>query len=282
LAFTGPPVPAAIAAGVFAIAVFIIDTLTTLDIAVAVLYVVVVLVAANCFQRPGVLLAAAGCMALTLTSFLVSHGLSTGTPLVRCLVSLAAIAATTALALERNRTQEALQRAQAELAHVARLTTLGELTASIAHEVNQPLAGIVTNGAACLRWLSRAPAQLDEARGAVESMISDGMRASEVLSRLRTLARKTTPQRARVDLNEEIKEVARLIGSELRNHRVLLRPELAQPAPVVIGDRIQIQQVIMNLMINAIQAMASLTDHSCELSIRSQRREEGDQVICAQ
>jgi C4-dicarboxylate-specific signal transduction histidine kinase len=268
----------AVAAGAFAIAIFIVDTATTLDIAVAVLYVVVVLTTANFFQRRGVLLAASACMALTVMSFLLSHGLTAGTPLVRCLMSLSAIGATTFLALQRNRTQEELHRAQAELAHVARVTTLGELTASIAHEVNQPLAGIVTNGAACLRWLGRKPAQLDEARRAVESMISDGMRASQVVSRLRALTKKAAAQRARLNLNEVIEEVALLVRRELRNNGVALRLQLAHALPAVLGDRVQLQQVIMNLVINGIQAMSPVTDRPRELSIRSQRH-DADAVL---
>jgi two-component system sensor kinase FixL len=179
---------------------------------------------------------------------------------------------------ERRRTQEALDRTQAELAHVSRVTTLGELTASIAHEVNQPLAGIVTNGAACLRWLGREPPELDEARRAVESMINDGKRASEVVSRLRALSKKTDPQRLRLDLNEVIDEVILLFQRELLNNRVALRLELASTLPPVLGDRVQLQQVLMNLLINAIQAMASVTGQPREVLIRS-RRHDANQVV---
>ena len=119
---------------------------------------------------------------------------------------------------ERNQAQEALRRAQAELAHVNRVMTLGELTASIAHEVNQPLAGIVTNGAACLRWLDREPPELDEARDAVESMISDGMRASEVIQRIRALSKKTELQKVRLDINGVIDDVVRLVQREMLDH----------------------------------------------------------------
>ena len=179
---------------------------------------------------------------------------------------------------ERNRTQEALQQAQAELAHVTRLTTLGELTASIAHEVNQPLAAIVTNGEACLRWLAYRPPELEEVRGAVESMISDGVRASEVVWGLRGLSKKSTPQRRLLDLNDVIEQLVLLVERELLNNRVTLRLELAPALPAVFGDRIQLQQVIMNLVINGIQSMASVTDRPRELLIRS-RLGEDDQVL---
>jgi PAS domain S-box-containing protein len=298
-----------VTAAALAIGIFVIDTVTPLDIAVAVLYVVVVLLAANVLQRRGVLLVALGCLALTVLSFLLSHGLSADTALVRCVMSVSAITITTFLALknqsanmvlreqarlldlthesifvrtmndvitywnrgavklygwtkeqaageishrllqtvfpepvkaitaavvrtgrwegelvhvthdgaqvvvasrwslqrdergrpvaimevntditERNRTQDALHQAQAELAHVTRVATLGELTSSIAHEVNQPLAAIVTNGEICLRLLGRDVPDLDELRAAVHGMISDGRRASEVIRRLRALA----------------------------------------------------------------------------------------------
>jgi PAS domain S-box-containing protein len=179
---------------------------------------------------------------------------------------------------ERNRTHEALQQAQAELAHVTRMTTLGELTASIAHEVNQPLAAIVTNGEACLRWLGHDPPQLGEVRSAVESVISDGVRASEVVWGLRSLSKKTAPQRTRLNLNDIINEVIVLVQREVFNHRVSLQLELAPTLSPVLGDRVQLQQVIMNLLINAIQAMATVTDRPRGLIVRSHRN-EGEQVL---
>jgi PAS domain S-box-containing protein len=179
---------------------------------------------------------------------------------------------------ERNRTQDALQQAHAELAHVTRLTTLGELTASIAHEVNQPLAAIVTNGEACLRWLGYDPPQLGEVRSGLESMISDGVRASEVVWGLRALSKKTDPQRIRLSLNDVIDQVILLVQREVLTHRVSLRLELARALPLVLGDRVQLQQVIMNLLVNGIQAMAAVTDRPRELLVRSQQG-EGDHVL---
>jgi PAS domain S-box-containing protein len=181
---------------------------------------------------------------------------------------------------ERNRTQEALQQAQDQLAHVARVTTLGELTASIAHEVNQPLAAIVTNGQACLRWLGHDPPHLGEARGAVKRIVSDADRAGEVIRRVRDLSRKTVPQKARLSLNEVVNDVVLLVRREVLTHRVSLRLELAPALPSVLGDRVQLQQVIINLMINAIQAMEPVTGRPRELLIRSQTH-EADQVLVA-
>jgi PAS domain S-box-containing protein len=179
---------------------------------------------------------------------------------------------------ERNQAQEGLRRAQAELAHVNRVMTLGELTASIAHEVNQPLAGIVTNGAASLRWLDRKPPELDEARGAVQSMIDDGMRASEVIKRIRALSKKTELQKVRLDVNDLIDDVVRLVERELLDHLVSLRLEVASPLPAVLGDRVQLQQVIINLVMNGMEAMTAVTDRPRVLVIRAHRH-EGELVL---
>jgi len=165
--------------------------------------------------------------------------------------------------------QDTLAKAQAELAHVTRVATLGELTASIAHEVNQPLAGIVTNGEACLRWLGRDEPQCDEVQAAVTRMISDGGRAGEVLKRLRALSKNGEPQQATLNLNDVIEESLALVRREIISHRVALEVDLAADLPVVRGDRVQLQQVIINLLVNASQAMASVAAAQRELCIRS-------------
>jgi PAS domain S-box-containing protein len=385
-----------------AIAIFAIDTLSPRGMAVAVLYVLVVLMSAGFLPHRGVLAVSAACIAATLFSYLWQHGFShLGTPFARCVMSLFAIGVTTALVVraqvaalvlseqarlldlthdtvfvrdmndvitywnraaeqlygwtraeavgrvshelmrtsfstpleaikaellrtgrwegelvhsardgrqvvlasrwslelddrqrpvailetntditERTRTQEALHRSQAELAHVTRVTTLGELTASIAHEVNQPLAAIVTNGEACLRWLDREVPQLDEARSAVERVIGDGRRASEVIRRLRALSKKTEVQRAPLNVNDVIDEAILLVQREVLQHRVRLQLELASELPPVLGDRVQLQQVIINLLVNGIQAMATVADRLRELRIESQRY-ENDEVLVA-
>jgi signal transduction histidine kinase len=144
--------------------------------------------------------------------------------------------------------------------------------------VNQPLAAIVTNGEACLRWLGHDPPQLGEVRSAVESMISDGVRASEVVWGLRSLSKKNAPESTPLSLNDIVGEVIVLVQREVLNHRVALRLELEPALPAVLGDRVQLQQVIMNLLINAIQAMAAVTNRPRQLSVRSHRH-EGDQVM---
>ena len=177
------------------------------------------------------------------------------------------------------RAEEAVQAAQAELAHVARMTTLGELTAWIAHEVNQPLAGIVTNGTACLQWLGQKNPALDEARSAVEDMISDAQRAGDVILEIRALSRKTAPKRAPLDINDLIQGVVRLVTREAQAQGASVRLDLAPALPAVVGDRVQLQQVVINLVINAIQAMASVTARPRELSIRSRQNEAGHVLI---
>ncbi len=181
---------------------------------------------------------------------------------------------------ERQRAEEALQKAQAELAHVARVMTLGELMASIAHEVNQPLAAVVTNGQACLRWLALETPRLDEARAAVERVVRDGNRASEVIQRIRALAKKTEPQMVALDINDVIREAISLEQREMLSQRVSLRTELASALPPVLGDRVQLQQVVINLVMNAVEAMAPVTDRPRDILIRSQR-DDANEVLVA-
>ncbi len=176
---------------------------------------------------------------------------------------------------DRRRAEDALHKTQAELAHVTRVTTMGELTASIAHEVNQPLAAIVTNGEACLRWLMRDVPDLDEVRSSVERMINDGRRASQVIARLRAMVRKNDPWQTNLSMNEVVNDVLLLVERELVKHRVTLKLDMEPSPPIILGDRVQMQQVVINLVINAIQAMSDVTDRPRVLSIRS-RSEPSD------
>jgi PAS domain S-box-containing protein len=169
--------------------------------------------------------------------------------------------------------ERALREAQAELAHVMRVTTLGELTASIAHEVNQPLAAAVANAGACLRWLDRETPDLAAARRSVEWVINDSCRASEVIRRVRTLAKKSDIEKVPLDVNDVAKEAIALVQRELSSHLVSLRTELAPALPMILGDRVQLQQVIINLVMNGIEAMLPITDRERELVIRTGRDE---------
>jgi predicted ATPase/signal transduction histidine kinase/GAF domain-containing protein len=182
---------------------------------------------------------------------------------------------------ERRRAEEAVREAQAELARVARLTTMGELAVSIAHEINQPLAAIVMNGSAGLRWLNEATPDLDEAREAFERMVSDGKRAGDVIRGLRGLAKKSGPQLTTLDINDVIREVLALTHSELQRHGVVLRTDLAAGDRPVVGDRVQLQQVLLNLMLNGIDAMKAVTDTK-ELTVSSALTEPGSILVAVE
>jgi PAS domain S-box-containing protein len=181
---------------------------------------------------------------------------------------------------ERKRAEEALRDAQAELAHVTRVTTMGELTASIAHEINQPLAAVVTNANACLRWLAGPIPNLGEAREALARITRDGKRASDVIGRIRALVKKSSTEKASLDLNEAIQEVVVLVQSEIQKSGVTLQMELAIDLPQILGNRVQLQQVILNLVMNGIEAMSGVTDRSRELLIKSSQH-ESDKVLVA-
>lgn len=181
---------------------------------------------------------------------------------------------------ELRQANDTLREREAELTHVTRVMTIGELTASIAHEVNQPLAAIVTNGNACLRWLGGATPNLSEGRQAVQRIIKDSYRASEVIARIRTLVKKSPPRNDLVDLNEVIEEVLALAQSEARRNRVFLKRLLKDDLPPVRGDRVQLQQVILNLIINGLEAIAKSNDATRELSI-STDVDEANNVIVA-
>jgi len=172
----------------------------------------------------------------------------------------------------------ALQMARTELARVSRLTTLGELTASIAHEVNQPLGAMVTNAAACSRWLAAKPPEMREARAALDNIVSDGKRAGEVIQRIRGLTKRQMPRMELLDVNRKIAEVVALAEHELTSQRIALRTELDRTLPQVAGDRVQLQQVLLNLILNAIEAMSSVQDRPRELAIVS-RRSDGNAVM---
>lgn len=381
-----------------AIAIFVVDTVTSLDIAVAVLYVAVVLLAVDFTDVVGTIAVAAGCAFLTVLSFALTHGLSPDTgPALRCIVSLAAITSTALLAARNQRavvalreqanlldlthdtvfvrnardviiywnraaadlygwpseeavgkkTAELLQtvfpqpypdimanlrrdgrwegelvhtgrdgrrlvvstrwalerdaraqefiletnnditaqrgiednlhRARAELAHVSRVATMGELTASIAHEVNQPLAAIVANGEAGLRWLGKPEPELGETKKSIEAVIRNAQRASDVVRRLRALSSKAAPVHAPVDLAVLAEETLLLVERELRSQRVQLSKELPAGLPPVEGDRVQLQQVVLNLLMNATQAMAGVPQQERSLSVRVEHTVGGEQ-----
>lgn len=385
---------------VITLIIFLIDWLSTLDVAIAVLYVLVILISGDLFSRKGVLAVSLICGVLTLAAYLLSHGTQWLTPsFARCMVSLAAIAITSFLALKNKAAKDALQaqvhllhrseaflaeaqrlsrtgsiglkmpsadmylsdearrifefqdlhptldymigrahpedadalrsaielayarhasletefrllmpdgsikflrmlacqvrdasgeceyigalmdvtasknaeealhQSQMQLAHVTRVTTLGELAASIAHEVNQPLAAVTTNAEAGLRWLNREVPDLHEVRSATERIMSEAHRASEVIRRIRALSRKTHPQHVPIDVQEVLRESVELVRRELKRHRVALELQLEDGPLYANGDRVQLQQVFINLLINAMQAMSGMQGKSRRLIV---------------
>jgi C4-dicarboxylate-specific signal transduction histidine kinase len=183
---------------------------------------------------------------------------------------------------DREAAEEGLIRAQAEIARIARITTMGELAASIAHELNQPLGSIVTSGDACLRWLATKPPNLDEVLQAVEAIIRDGTRASGVLVQIRSFLRRGERLRERSDINDVIREVIALSDGEFRRNGVSLRTEMPEHLPPVVVDRILMQQVILNLIMNAVEAMRAVSDRVRVLRIRTEEQPSGNIIVLVQ
>jgi PAS domain S-box-containing protein len=181
---------------------------------------------------------------------------------------------------EQKAKETTLRETQAELARVSRITTTGELAAWIAHEVNQPLSAIASNGQTCLHWLSEATLNLEKARLAGERIVRDARLAADVVSRIRAIATKSQPVQTQVDINGVIHDVLELLDNALRRNSILVRSELAADIPAVLGDRVQLQQVLLNLLVNAIEAMSSVMDRPRAASIRS-RREGTDDILVA-
>jgi len=187
---------------------------------------------------------------------------------------------------ERKQAEEALRQsesylseARAELAHVNRVTTVGQLTASIAHEINQPLAGIAANGAAGLNWLNRKKPDLEQARDAFSRIVRDSARAGDVIRGMRAFTKKSEPQLTKIDIGDVIREVLGLAGGELRRHAVGLRTDLAAGGRLVLGDRVQLQQVLLNLIMNGVEAMSGVTERTRELTVSSTLAEPGSVLI---
>ena len=178
--------------------------------------------------------------------------------------------------------RERLRQLETDLAHINRVGMMGELAASIAHEVNQPLSGVVVNANACLRWLAGDSPNLDEAREAVRRIVRDGKRAGDVIARIRALATKTATAKERLDLNEAVREVVAFAGDQLRKNRVAVRTELADDLLPVSGDRVQLQQVVLNLVMNGIEAMSSVEERPRELIIRTQNDDAGQVRVTVQ
>ena len=237
-------------------AIFIADTVTDLEIAVPAFYSAVVLLAVRFCQKRGVVLVGAGCVMLTLLSDLLTpNAVINETGVINTTVSLLAIASTTYLALKISEEKEATYTAKSQLAHITRVITLGELTASIAHEVNQPLAAIAINGNACLQWLDALPPNLHEAKIAASRLVSDAGRAGEIIAQVRNLTKNVSPEKKSIRLNDIILSTAALIEREIQQNEISLQIELTDDLPPVLADYVQLQQVVLNLLLNSIEAV---------------------------
>jgi PAS domain S-box-containing protein len=188
---------------------------------------------------------------------------------------ITAVAAQLDLAIERKRAEEQVRVTQAELAHVARVTTMGELAASIAHEVNQPLGAIVGNADICLRWLNEGQPNLTEMREALEDIANDGRRASQVISRIRSLVKKHVPEKSPLNLSDVAREVIEFVSHEAQRKQVAISSDLAVSLPLVSGDRVQLQQVLLNLVMNGIEAMNEIDKNNRTLTLKTDLCELG-------
>lgn len=279
----------------FAIAVFLADALTPPDCVVSGLYVVVVLMAGRFCTDRGLVFVAAGCVVLAILAQVVATRLF-GTPplemksvgiffnglvvtgVVNTLVGIVTIIVSTLLVLRGRAAEAELRQSQSELARISRATTMGELTASLAHEINQPIAATITGANACLRWLSHEPPNVEAARTTANRIVRDGTRAAEIVDRLRLLFKKGTPQRKPTDIDQLAHETLALLREEALRHSVAIRAELAAGPASVLADRVQIQQVMVNLMVNGIDAMKSVRG-SRELVLKSQRLNDAEVVV---
>jgi PAS domain S-box-containing protein len=180
---------------------------------------------------------------------------------------------------ERKGAEAALHDAREALSRATRLTMMGELAASIAHEINQPLGAIIMNGSACKRFLAISPPDLDEVKDAVGEIVRDGNRASDVLNRIRAMLKNTAPERAQVDVNQAVAEVLALTHHELQQQCVSVQTDLKPNLPKILGDRVQLQQVVLNLVVNGIDAMRAVTDRSRTLTVRSRLDDRSNIVV---
>lgn len=255
--------------------IFIADTLADLEIALAVFYVAVVLFAAGFLRRRGVLVVAVVCILLTTASFFFTRAGAYEAGLLNFAISLCAIVITTYLALTKSSAILAEHEARSQLARLARVNALGEMTASIAHEVNQPLTAVITSGNAGLRWLAADPPNLPKAREALRRIISDANRASSVVGRVRTLAKRAAPRAEWLDARLIVDEIVGLCRGELDRHDIVVRICVDDDLPAVFADGVQIQQVLLNILLNAVDAMAHTPGDRREIVITVSRQDGG-------
>lgn len=257
------------------LAIFVLDTLTEYAVAVAVFHSVLILLAVRWFSVRAVVALTLLCIVLTLLSFALTPAGTYQLGLVNTSISIVAIAVTAYLGLKLVAARGAAHAAQARLAQIARATSVGELTASIAHEVNQPLAAIVTSGHACQRWLAQEPPQIERAGQALARILADAERASNVITRIRGAARGEPPRRTRFALNEALREIVEMSEDELQRSGVVLQLQLAPDLPPAFADRVHLQQVTSNLLLNAIDAVRTMPAGTRQIVLRSAPADAG-------
>ena len=259
-----PFLTAALAATIFAV-----DTVTDYEIALATFYVVVVLLSQSFCQRRGVIAVSAACMVLTLLSYHLTPDGNFRTGIINTSISLLAIGATTFLALKIEAARSMAHEAQLQLARVARATTLGELMASIAHEINQPLAAVITNANACARWLGAEPPNLERASRSIHDIVSDANRASEIIKRIRAHVTQTEISKEWIDLNEVVQQSLILTRRQIDERQIALRLSLAKDLPLILADRVQLEQVVINLLVNALESQSGSAGEEQIVQIRT-------------
>lgn len=264
-----PVLGVAISAGLVG-AIFVADTYTRYEVAAAVFYVVVIFVALRFFRRKGVIVVAGASVALTVISFLMTPdgGDQRVLGMVNGLISISAILITAYLALQRSAAEAAAFEARMQLARMARIQSLSELTASIAHEVNQPLAAITTSGNACQRWLKHEPPNIERALRALQRMIDDAARASLIVERIRHQSRNTPPQRVSLNLAEVVDDVLRLAEGELARNQIIVSRRFQADGRLVMADGVLVGQVLINVLLNAMEAMQAIPVGSRELMLQ--------------
>ncbi|HEV2573226.1 MAG TPA: ATP-binding protein [Beijerinckiaceae bacterium] len=234
--------------------IFVADTLTNFEIAFAVLYVAVILLSARAGRPRAIIAVGISCGLLTGLSYALTRYGNPESGLTNGALSLLAIVTTTYLAYKSETAEASTRETQADLARMARITSIGELATSIAHEVSQPLTAIVANANAAMRWLAAEPPSQDEAKQALNRVVADAARAGEVIGRVRQLVARVPPSKVEVDMIDVIEETLALTRGEMVRNGIVLRTDLADHLPAVVGDRVQLQQVILNFVVNAMEA----------------------------
>jgi signal transduction histidine kinase len=273
-----------VATAALTLAIFTGDSLTPPECAVCGLYPIAVLLAGRFCRARNLLAFAGACVGLTALAQIIAGGMAfgprhiTSIALFNSAVSSTAIGLATYLVLRGRSAEAAYQRAKADLERLNRITVMGELTAAIGHEVNQPIAAMVTNAGACLRWLSHDVPDLDMARMAASRIVRDGTRAADIIDRIRQVFRNEDSDRQMIDLNTLARETIDLLRNEASRHAISVHEHLAEALPRVAGDRIQLQQVIVNLVANGIDAMRHVRGPR-ELTVTSSQTPDGSVLL---